>query len=650
MRNRRKRFQMINNKIFFLIIEMPKYIAYVTPEKNSLIIDAHSLLQLSGDVTSVKMTIDVVDGNDYEKLEKSCDIYINGVKTDAGGNMMSYASPFVFDIRIDPSSTLFEECELKLSFEVNPSSGKDYSDFIQLYISDSDIQDIGDYTFESKRLLGNMQSFMLVRTNPKLTGNVKLVVDSAGRLYLDTFKVSSVLNERVYRKYPVSSDGNYPHDVMTVFSRLPKSELFKTPDESLNPHKYYSDYEEQYFTDYEYGAETNIDNLYPENMKILAPLHIGKTIPDFFCVFRYDKLFNDETYRSSDIDDKNKFDELLRDSTVVKIFDLRIYTAAGQYLNNYAHSISEFLHGSCYMQFIEQDNTEDSGNYRQGNNSWRGIDVARGIITNKIESSYFAANILSKDSGVQEKFDAFMLNGYERNNVLYPYILNLEFMFDDDTNVEKFSMHRYFGLYLTANEFVQYESVITEQTGGRSVVRKVDVDDNPVNDDRVLANVFKEDFADRIIFAMTNNDAARVTSKDDVKNFINRYVLDNPDRNIANIRAVPFDAGAEHLSFMSLYIAQPMCYGEHLRFVSMDVRPDGRNVCLEIVASNDSRLLNADNYISPYISTNNLKDYIHTDDGETEDRSAEIYRMSFYTQSLMDATVAASVGEQLERI
>ena len=85
---------------------------------------------------------------------------------------------------------------------------------------------------------------------------------------------------------------------MTVFSKLPKSELFKLPSDALNPNKFFDDYNNQYITDYEYGAETNMDNLYPENMKILAPLHIGKHIPDFFCIFRYDGTYNTETYMS----------------------------------------------------------------------------------------------------------------------------------------------------------------------------------------------------------------------------------------------------------------------------------------------------------------------------------------------------------------
>ena len=44
----------------------------------------------------------------------------------------------------------------------------------------------------------------------------------------------------------------------------------------------------------------------------------------------------------------------------------------------------------------------------------------------------------------------FILQGYERNNLLYPNIINLEFMFDDK-DAEDFSFHNYFGLYMSCN-------------------------------------------------------------------------------------------------------------------------------------------------------------------------------------------------------
>lgn len=505
---------------------------------------------------------------------------------------------------------------------------------------------------------------MLVRTNPKLSGNIKIVIDSSYHLYLDTFKVSNRLNERVFRKYPISSDGNYPRDVMTVFGKLPKSELFKLPADSLNSHKFHSDYNNQYITKYEYGAETNMDNLYPENMKILAPIHIGKSIPEFFCIFRYDGVYNEESYKAQTFDDMAKFTDMLKSSEVVKIFDLRTYTSIGNYLNNYKDLIYDYLYGSVYLQFIEQDNEKYDSNYRQGNNSWRGVDVSKGIITNKVETSYFGANILDSDSdNVQEAYNNYIINGYERNNVLYPYILNLEFMFNDESSTaENFSMHRYFGLYLSANEFIKYKCIIEDESG-KAV--KLDEDDNIINDDDILKDIFKSQFSDRIFFMTTNNDAMRVRENNDVHNFITTYVKNNPDINLCNVdcseviwnektyseglyvsnknKDVTVDVVKN--SFLSFYTERPIHYGEHLRFIKLNVtnKDTGKleHICLELVASNDNRLTITDDFISPYISTNVIK----SDNGNTN-----IYRMSFYTQSIDDNTQFATIEEQFKRI
>ena len=165
--------------------------------------------------------------------------------------------------------------------------------------------------------------------------------------------------------------------------------MFKLPKDSLDPHQYHTSYDEQYVTCYEYGAETSTDDMYSENMGILAPLHLGKNVPDFFCVFRYEGVFNSESYSSTYPDDAEKLKSLISTSTVVKIFDLRDYTAAGKYLRNYQKMISDFLYGSCYMQFIEQENADDILNIRQGTDSWKGIDISKGIISNMMESSYF---------------------------------------------------------------------------------------------------------------------------------------------------------------------------------------------------------------------------------------------------------------------
>ena len=98
-------------------------------------------------------------------------------------------------------------------------------------------------------------------------------------------------------------------------------------------------------------------------------------------------------------------------------------------------------YGQCYLQFIEQDYDKNSKAYRQGTNIWKGISVKRGILTDQSETTYFGSKILNSDiSNKQERFNAFIQQGFERNNLLYPNIINLEFMFNDP-DIKEYSMN-----------------------------------------------------------------------------------------------------------------------------------------------------------------------------------------------------------------
>ena len=589
-----------------------QYIANITPERSSLVIVAGQLLPdryRDVSISQVEMTLNI--GDDAKDIQESNRegngrVFINGVMAYKVGNKMTCtAAPYIFTIRFDHTMKNFPTGSFTVTLKVNGiEPDDDEKNSITVYVSKSDVRELGSYTLDGVQTGTHLSSFMLMRTNPKLTGNIKLVVSADDKLYLDTFKVSQALNDRVYRKYPVSSEGNYPFDVMTVFSRLPRQELFRLPSDSLNPHKVFTSYDEQYLTEYEYGAETNTDDMYPENMRLLAPLHLGKNVPDFFCIFRYGGVMNRETYNSVINDDTERLKEIIADSDVVRIVDLRGYTAAGQYLRNYQAMLRDFLYGSCYLQFIEQENADDEMNIRQGTDSWKGIDVARGLITNMMESSYFKTQVLKGDTAVQERFNNYILNGYERNNVLYPYILNLEFLFNDDQGGDEFSMHRYFGLYLTENMLVRYDSIIRYMQGG--TVLKLDENDETVSDGRAIGAATSEDLKDRIFFMTTNNDAMRVSSQADIDTFVSRYVLNNPDRHVATLLVKEKEWAVDERSFMTMAFTKPIRYGEHFRLIARNIRQDAglRNICVDIIASNDQRLARTDNHISAYLQTN----------------------------------------------
>lgn len=505
----------------------------------------------------------------------------------------------------------------------------------QLLFTNSENQkDIITYDNIANPINSEVDSYMLLKTDPKLTGNIKLVVDTSYNLYLDTFKVTEELSKSIYRKYPVSYEGNYPRDVKEVFGKIQMQELYKVPEQSLDPKRYYTNFNDQYLTMYEYGAETNDDNMYSENMKILAPLHIGKCIPDFFAIFRYEGTYNPETYQGQRIQNTEKFKELLKSSKIVKTFDLRTWTSIGQYLNNYKDMLKDYLYGQTYLQFIEQDNVEYSNYYRQGKNNWKGILVDKGILGYKSEISYFISKELDKkDKNVQETLNDYIIKGFERNNIVYPNIINLEFMFNDNTQ-DNYSMHRYFGLYLTKNDIINYDCIIKDNPLKNEVVSKLDVSGNIINDQDIVNLINSNKYDDRIFYLVTNTYADRVQNVYQYNTFLNNNVINKPLDNVCNIKSEQISFGKVK-SFITLTFPKPVQYGEHLKFVALNVPKDNKSIIdasdylskdkqhivFEIIGSNDIRLADCDDCINPYIATQR---------DEYADNTL-FYRITFYT-------------------
>ena len=59
-------------------------------------------------------------------------------------------------------------------------------------------------------------SYSLVRTNPKLTGNVKLV-SNGNDLYLESFNANSQLSSATFKAFKVDGSSTYDKDVFKFF-------------------------------------------------------------------------------------------------------------------------------------------------------------------------------------------------------------------------------------------------------------------------------------------------------------------------------------------------------------------------------------------------------------------------------------------------
>jgi len=122
------------------------------------------------------------------------------------------------------------------------------------------------------------KSQVILRTNPLLTSNVKLVTDSSGELYLDSISANKTLSDQRYKKFAIDSTGHLAYDIAKFYDKTPLKAAYgvlrKDSDTSV-----YREYQKQYEEQYHYGATLNSYKEFSENIRFMAPLWIDEKLP-----------------------------------------------------------------------------------------------------------------------------------------------------------------------------------------------------------------------------------------------------------------------------------------------------------------------------------------------------------------------------------
>lgn len=296
----------------------------------------------------------------------------------------------------------------------------------------------------AKELLDNVSACIL-RTNPKLTTNVKIVVDTNNNIFLESFDANDELAKLKYKAFKVGRETSYEYDLRAFYSGettpTPPSIAFdlarKYSDISI-----YNDFGKQFEFIYNYGAEAIPSKFYTEEFGILAPIWLDKIIPDYFIILRVDEPVSvsnkdattEDEYKNI-VENPEYFKELiLKKSTIIKTYDLTEKTQIGQYIRNYFKK-SGFPDAPIIFNSDREKPT-----------TFRGIDIKNGGFVEASEWLY--KDFIGKDKTIIEN-DYLITTGFERNGVAVANLLNLQFLFDDNS-VEKWSINRYYGLYVNA--------------------------------------------------------------------------------------------------------------------------------------------------------------------------------------------------------
>ena len=314
-------------------------------------------------------------------------------------------------------------------------------------------------------------SFGLLRTNPKLTTNIKIIADSKNRIYLETIDANPLLSKSIYKGFEVSGNGSYSFDLRRFYSQgsrtLPEDIAYTIFEE--DPSTSVKDrFNKQYDFTYGYGMYPKNSRLYSEEYSLFAPLWVEKdSIPDYFLIFKMDDpvTFNSLPYSTTNLDTNpllnslvedpsNFFDNVLKKARIIKKFDLTDKTEIGKYIRNHVNDPS-FPESPFYSSLN-----------KGANSYWNGISYRKGGFGSIGSDVYLDYTLIDKTFIESEDF---ITDGFKRNSVVCANLLNMEFLFDDEEQVE-YTFGRYFGLYVNEVELGQFR----------------------INNDRLFADRFNE--------------------------------------------------------------------------------------------------------------------------------------------------------------
>lgn len=288
------------------------------------------------------------------------------------------------------------------------------------------------------KVLTSDASFGLVRTNPKLTGNVKLVINETGNMWLNAIKANGPLSHDYYSKVPVDITRSHATNIYSFFNKgnVPNEIIFDL-QEKVDITKTSNNYKDQFdFSHYFSGARYLASNKYEERLSYFAPLYLNKEIPNYFVIFKIkDPLSVTIEQSKSNYENGQTNAEYLRElfkkGSIIKTFDLSEESIPGKYLRDYTNHVN-FPISPLTVSFEEDQLT-----------SWNGIVVSSGVFGSRGEY----LDDLYTQSTPLKFFEENITNGFSRNGIIFPNIINLEFAFNDETS-SKYDINRYIGLYV----------------------------------------------------------------------------------------------------------------------------------------------------------------------------------------------------------
>ncbi len=115
------------------------------------------------------------------------------------------------------------------------------------------------------------KSFQLLRTNPALTTNIKLVVTSNYKLYLESFDTNKQLSDQKFKHYLINKNNLYEDQIINFYGGLSSQLAFDVKYDS-DVSNVFSTYNKQFDDIYWSGAKAVEDNWYNEDYEVFSTI------------------------------------------------------------------------------------------------------------------------------------------------------------------------------------------------------------------------------------------------------------------------------------------------------------------------------------------------------------------------------------------
>ena len=364
----------------------------------------------------------------------------------------------------------------------------------------------------ARKIIKQTASFGVLRANPRISGNVKITVDSNSDIWLNSIDSNPEMSNRAYKAFRITTESTFDKDLYNFFDKG-KTEpqfVFGMVGENDPVQNQLNDLSSVYNFTYSSGVTPLVSDSYPEDFSYLSPLWLGNDIPDYFVIFRVNDPIDYSYKIPVTVLEVGKTYKVLQDASIdinsSSYVPYQVSSGSSTYTdgNVFTATVSTFsiIQGQGSVILLDPlyniDTVENSSDHFYDKILPKATSVATfdlsedsniGKYLRKIRNSpgfsdslidarfedgqLTTFNGVNYQAGVFDKkgdylldyyqnpetqigFEDFITNGFRSNGIISCKLLNLEFLFSD-VEAKEYTINRYFGLYVNAADMASFK-------------------------------------------------------------------------------------------------------------------------------------------------------------------------------------------------